>query len=100
MPKTFLTKKTMALRLLLGGGGDVTFEGEELKIGRDAGGPGIIGGLAEFLETEADEAAVPVNVGFLGGDGAVFESDGTAEVINELGEFRFVMGGLFLRLRR
>ena len=60
---------------------------------------GSIRGLAEFLETEADEAAVPVNVGFLGGDGVAFESNSTAEGINEFGEFRFVMGGLFRRLR-
>jgi hypothetical protein len=55
--------------------------------------------LAEFLETEADEAAIPVNVGFLGGDGMPFESDGAAEGINEFGEFRLVMGGLLRRLR-
>lgn len=76
-------------RLVLGGRGDVAFEGEELEVSRDGGGAGIKGGLAEFLETEADEAEIPVNVGFLGGDGAALEADGTTEGVNEFGEFRF-----------
>lgn len=78
--------------LALGGLGDVAFEGEELEAGGDGGRAGGLRGLAEFLEAEADEAAIPVNVGFLGGDSAAFEPDGTAEGINEFDEFRFGIG--------
>jgi hypothetical protein len=34
-------------------------------------------------------SSIPVDVGFLGGNGAVFESGGATEGINELGEFCF-----------
>jgi hypothetical protein len=48
--------------LVLGGWGDVSFEGEEVEVSGDGGGSGSIRGLAESLETEADEAAIPVNL--------------------------------------
>ena len=78
--------------LFLGGWGDVAFEGEELEVSRDGGRSCGIRGLAEFLETEADEAAIPVNVGFLGCDGEALEPDGAAESINEFGESGFGFG--------
>lgn len=86
-------------RLTLGGWSDVLFEGEALEVGRNCRRSGVVRGLAEFFVTEADEAAIPINVGFLGGNGVVFESDGAAEVVDEFGEFGFGMCGLFWRLR-
>jgi hypothetical protein len=84
-------------RLVLGGRGDVPLKGEEIEVSGDGGRASSIRRLAEFLETETDEAAIPVNVGFLGGDGVALEPDGPAKGINEFGEFRFVTGGLFRR---
>lgn len=37
---------------------------------------------------EADEAAVPVHIGFLAGDSEVLEADGAAEGVEDAGEFR------------
>lgn len=86
--------------MLLGGRCDVSFEGEEVEVGGDGGWPGSLRGLAEFQETEADEAAIPVNVGFLSGHGLVLETDGATQDVDEAIEFAFALGGPFGRGRR
>jgi hypothetical protein len=50
-------------------------------------------GLTEFLMTEADETAVPIDVGFLGGHRHVFEADGAAEGVDDGIEFGFGVTG-------
>ena len=86
-------------RLLLGGRGDVSFQREEVEVGGDGGRPGGLRGLAELLETEADEAAIPVDIRLLGGHGHVLDPDHAAERINEPTEFRIGIGGLLRRRR-
>jgi len=82
-------------RLLLGGRGDVSFQREEVEVGGDGGWPGHLRGLAEHLEAEADEPAVPVDISLLGSHRHVLDPDDAAERINEPLEFRFGIGDLF-----
>lgn len=64
--------------LLLGGRGDVALKGKIVEVSGDGGWAGDFRRLAEFVETKTDEAAIPVNVSFLGGHGHVFAADDTA----------------------
>lgn len=47
------------------------------------------------MEAEADEAGVPIDVGFLGSHGQLLEADGPAEGVDDGIEFGFGTGGLF-----
>ena len=80
-------------RLFLCGGGDVSFQREEIEVGRYGGWTDDFGGLAELEVAEADEPAVPVNVGFLGGDSVSLETDGAAERVDESVEIGLEVAG-------
>ncbi len=79
--------------LLLGGRGEVSLQCKEIEVKRDGRWSDFLRGLAEFEETEADEAAIPIDVGFLGGHGHVFETDGPAEGVDDGIEFGFGVTG-------
>ena len=66
-------KEDGAEGLVLGGGGDVPFGGEVDDVGADLVGAHL-GGM--FFMMEKDEAAHPVEVGFLGAVGIVFGAQG------------------------
>lgn len=72
--------------LFLGSGGDDAFEGEGVEEGGDGGWTGGLGGLAEVLVAEVEEARGPVGVGFLGGRGEGLEADFAAERVDDAAE--------------
>ncbi len=66
--------------LVLGQGGDVSFAGQVGEEGSDFRGVHF-GGVAFVVEE--DEAAHPVDVGFFGAVGVVFDAQGVAELVEE-----------------
>ena len=68
----------------MGGGSDVEVYGQVGEEGFDFRGSHIFG--MSFV-VEEDEAFDPVDVGFLGADGVVFEADGLTNSIEQSGLF-------------
>lgn len=71
-------------RLVLGGGGDVLFDGEVGEEGLNFGDAHFFGVAFAVVE---DVAFDPFGVGFFGAVGVVFEADGLAELLEEFGWF-------------
>lgn len=71
--------------LVLGGGGDASFDGEVGKEGLDLGGAHLAG--VAFV-VEEDEASDPGDVGLFGADRVVLAADGVSDLVEEfLGPF-------------
>jgi hypothetical protein len=66
--------------LVLGGGGDVFFDGEVGEEGFDFGDAHVSG--VPFV-MEEDVAAYPLDVGLFGLVGVVFKSEGVADLVEE-----------------
>lgn len=76
-------------RLVLGGGGDVFFDGEVGEEGLDFWGAHVFG---VAFAVEEDVAFDPVAVGLFGAVGVVFEAQGVGDLVEE-----FARGFLFHR---
>lgn len=66
--------------LILGGGGDILFDGEVGDEGLDFGGAHVFGVV---FVVEEDVAFDPVFVGLFGAVGVVFETDGVGDLVEE-----------------
>ena len=81
-------------RLLLGGGGDLAFQGEDLDVRGDGGRADLGRRLTDAAEAEPGEPEGPMTVRLFRRHGEVFETDDAAEVGVDLGErFGFARGG-------
>ena len=81
-------------RLLLGGGGDLAFQGEEMDIGGDGGWADLGRRLTDAAEAEPGEPEGPMTICLFCGYCEVFKADDAAEVGVNLGEgFGFAGGG-------
>ena len=87
-------------RLVLGGVGEVAFQCQVAEVGGDGRGDRSLRSLFETLQTEAGEAGHPMDVGLFGGVGKTGQSHGTAQGIDNAGDFSVGFGQRSGRLRR
>ena len=81
-------------RLLLGGGGDLAFKGEDLDVRGNGGWADLGRRLTDAAEAEPGEPEGPMTIRLFRRHGEVFETDDAAEVGVDLGEgFGFARGG-------
>ena len=76
----FVEKEQCAEGLVLGGGGDIAFHGQVGEKGLDFWGAHL-GGVADIVEV--DVALDPIDIGFFGADGVVFEADGISHLVEQ-----------------